>query len=80
MSNKAQDVVDTLVTTLHQNKVEVKEESTVEKVEYTSTAVEVYSTFSTVDSSFTSTLFWCNVVTSVSTTSCALLDTGNILP
>lgn len=37
VSNKAQDVVDTLVTTLHQNKVEVKEESTVEKVEYTST-------------------------------------------
>ncbi|MCD8919155.1 BaiN/RdsA family NAD(P)/FAD-dependent oxidoreductase [Staphylococcus gallinarum] len=36
VSNKAQDVVDTLVTTLHQNKVEVKEESTVEKVEYTS--------------------------------------------
>ncbi|MCD8819859.1 NAD(P)/FAD-dependent oxidoreductase [Staphylococcus gallinarum] len=37
VSNKAQDVVDTLVTTLHQNKVEVKEESTVEKVEYIST-------------------------------------------
>ncbi|MEB6241537.1 NAD(P)/FAD-dependent oxidoreductase [Staphylococcus gallinarum] len=37
VSNKAQDVVDTLVTTLHQNKVVVKEESTVEKVEYTST-------------------------------------------
>lgn len=37
VSNKAQDVVDTLVTTLRQNKVEVKEESTVEKVEYTST-------------------------------------------
>ncbi|MCD8899264.1 NAD(P)/FAD-dependent oxidoreductase [Staphylococcus gallinarum] len=37
VTNKAQDVVDTLVTTLHQNKVEVKEESTVEKVEYTST-------------------------------------------
>lgn len=37
VSNKAQDVVDTLVTTLHQNKVVVKEESTVEKVEYIST-------------------------------------------
>ncbi|RIP34031.1 NAD(P)/FAD-dependent oxidoreductase [Staphylococcus gallinarum] len=36
VSNKAQDVVDTLVTTLHDNQVDIKEESTVQTVAYTS--------------------------------------------
>ncbi|MDG0844564.1 NAD(P)/FAD-dependent oxidoreductase [Staphylococcus equorum] len=36
VSNKAQDVVDALIRTLQQNNVNVKEESTVQTIEYTS--------------------------------------------
>ncbi len=35
VSNKAQDVVDALIHTLQQNKVEVKEEATVASISYT---------------------------------------------